>query len=162
MADKQLEHLAIELGGLLRQRGWWLATAESCTGGWIGEVLTAIPGSSTWFDRGYVTYSNRAKCELLGVPAECIQTFGAVSGETVQAMVEGAMRMAKVDLAVAVSGIAGPDGGTPDKPVGTVWLGWVSNGSPVIVQRYHFTGDREAIRRAAVEAALQGLIALAS
>ncbi|MBB5019428.1 nicotinamide-nucleotide amidase [Chitinivorax tropicus] len=160
MVDNALYELAAVLGARLREQGLWLVTAESCTGGWIGEVLTAVPGSSAWFDRGFITYSNRAKTQLLGVPEAVLSSHGAVSAETVQAMVAGALDGAQADLAVAVSGIAGPDGGTPEKPVGTVWLAWQRKGLPAVANVHRFDGDRQAVRRAAVEAALRGLMEL--
>ncbi len=149
--------LVAELGERLTRRGARLATAESCTGGWIAKVLTDRPGTSHWFDRGFVTYSNQAKQEMLGVPAETISAHGAVSRETVLAMAAGALAHSDADFSVAVSGIAGPGGGTPDKPVGTVWLAW---GTPEGVEAAceHFPGDRTQVRAAAVARALQGLL----
>ena len=134
----------------------WLATAESCTGGWIAKVLTDLPGSSGWFERGLVTYSNRAKQELLGVPEALLVAHGAVSGEVVAAMARGLRERTAVDITLATSGIAGPDGGTPDKPVGTVWFSWDA-GTPTTAC-VRFAGDREAVRRAAVTHALRGLL----
>ena len=134
----------------------WLATAESCTGGWIAKVLTDLPGSSGWFERGLVTYSNRAKQELLGVPEALLAAHGAVSGEVVAAMAGGLRARAGVDVALAISGVAGPTGGTPDKPVGTVWFAWDA-GTPTTAC-VRFAGDREAVRHAAVTHALRGLL----
>ncbi len=134
----------------------WLATAESCTGGWVAKVLTDLSGSSGWFERGLVTYSNRAKQELLGVPGALLETHGAVSGEVVAAMATGLRVRAGVDVALAISGVAGPTGGTPDKPVGTVWFAWDA-GTPTR-ECVRFPGDREAVRRAAVTHALRGLL----
>ncbi|MDQ2696486.1 MAG: nicotinamide-nucleotide amidohydrolase family protein, partial [Pseudomonadota bacterium] len=133
-------------------------TAESCTGGWIAKVITDVAGSSAWFERGFVTYSNAAKAELLGVAEATLGGHGAVSGETVAAMAAGALSYSRADLAVAVSGVAGPDGGSPGKPVGTVWLAWAVRGGGCRTRRYVFAGDREAVRRQAVLAALEGIL----
>src|SRR5688572_10254299 len=124
--DRDLEALALKLGRALHVRGWRLATAESCTGGWIGKVLTDVPGSSQWFDGGVVAYSNAAKTGLLGVSNDVLAVHGAVSEEAVRAMAEGARSRFSADLAVAVSGIAGPGGGSPDKPVGIVHFAWAA------------------------------------
>ena len=134
----------------------WLAVAESCTGGLIAAACTDLAGSSAWFERGLVSYSNRAKQELLGVPASLLTAHGAVSEPCVRAMVEGLMARAPVQHAVAVSGIAGPGGGTADKPVGTVWIAWAST-TGVRTRVYAFTGDRQAVREQAVAAAFAGL-----
>lgn len=152
------EGLATLLGGLLKKRGLKVTTAESCTGGWIAKTITDIPGSSAWFERGFVTYSNSAKIEMLGVSADLIECFGAVSEECVIAMAEGALRAARNDVAVAVSGIAGPDGGSAEKPVGTVWFGFAGMDGRTNALCRVLPGDREAIRRAAVDVALAGLI----
>lgn len=156
--DADLQGLAQRLGERLLQSGLMLACAESCTGGWIAKVLTDIPGSSRWFDRGFVTYSNSAKVDQLGVAAETLLRFGAVSAETVSAMASGAIAHSHAQLAVSVSGVAGPDGGTVDKPVGTVWFGFVVPGIAASTEREHFNGDREAVRRRAVRHALQRLL----
>jgi len=134
-----------------------LSCAESCTGGWIAKVITDLPGSSAWFDRGFVTYSNQAKQDMLGVQADTLQAHGAVSRETVLEMAGGALAHSAAQFSVAVSGVAGPGGGTPDKPVGTVWLAW---GTPtgIEAQCRHFPGDRESVREATVIAALAGLL----
>ncbi|WP_088283550.1 CinA family protein [Ideonella sp. A 288] len=145
------------LADALRGRGWRLATAESCTGGLIAAACTDLAGSSDWFERGFVTYSNAAKTELLGVPAELITLHGAVSEPVARAMVQGALRHSAADLAVAVTGIAGPGGGSPDKPVGTVWLAW-RGPQGERAERQVFAGDRAAVRQATVERALQGLL----
>ena len=150
--------LAERLGEALRGRGWQLATAESCTGGWVAKLVTDVPGSSHWFDRGFVTYTNISKQEMLGVAAATLQRCGAVSQDTVVEMAEGALRHSQAQLSVAISGIAGPGGATPDKPVGTVCLAWAGTGLATISRTEHFSGDREAVRRQAVEAALQGLL----
>ncbi|WP_232224981.1 CinA family protein [Acidihalobacter ferrooxydans] len=143
------------LGDLLVERGIRITTAESCTGGWIAKLLTDLPGSSAWFSHGFVTYSNAAKQEMLGVPAEVFARFGAVSSECVRAMAEGALRFAANGLAIAVSGIAGPDGGTLDKPVGTVWFALSGAGGSTVTKRCQLPGDREAVRHAAARIALQ-------
>lgn len=155
--DANLGRRAAELGAAMHERGWRLALAESCTGGWVAKVMTDIPGSSAWFDRGFVTYSNEAKQEQLQVPQATLDSAGAVSRETVQAMVDGVLRNSGADLGAAVSGIAGPGGGTPDKPVGTVWLAWGLRGQPVRSRCLHLQGDREAVRRQAVAGVLEGL-----
>ncbi len=152
---------ATALAAALRQRGWRLASAESCTGGLIAAACTALAGSSDWFERGFVTYSNAAKTELLGVDAALVAAHGAVSEAVARAMVQGALQHAPVQLAVAVTGIAGPGGAVPGKPVGTVWLAW---GTAVSVQAecHHFAGDRDAVRGATVQAALQHLLGAAA
>jgi nicotinamide-nucleotide amidase len=137
----------------LRARGWTLATAESCTGGLIAAALTSVAGSSDVVERGFVTYSNTAKTEMLGVPAELIARHGAVSQEVAAAMVEGALAHAPVDIAVSVTGIAGPGGGSADKPVGLVWFGCAVRGAPARTAQRVFAGDRGAVRAGAVEVA---------
>jgi nicotinamide-nucleotide amidase len=157
--DKDLEALALKLGRALQVRGRRLAAAESCTGGWIAKALTDIAGSSQWFEGGVVAYSNAAKTELLGVPADVLATHGAVSEEATRAMADGARRRFAADLAVAVSGIAGPGGGTKDKPIGTVHFAWAApNG--VVAARRVFAGGRESVRRQTVALALERLIEL--
>ena len=146
----------LALGERLRARGWRMAAAESCTGGLIAAACTSVAGSSDWFERGFVTYSNEAKTELLGVPAALIAAHGAVSEEVARAMVAGALAKAPVQLAVAVTGIAGPGGAVPGKPVGTVWLGWGTAGG-VQAERLQLAGDRAAVRHGTVQAALQRL-----
>ncbi|MDR3415697.1 MAG: CinA family protein [Nevskia sp.] len=160
VTDSALQPLAHAVGARLLARREWLATAESCTGGLIAKLLTDIPGSSTWFERGLVSYSNRAKEDLLEVPAETLQRAGAVSAETVQAMVQGLLRRAPVQWALGVSGVAGPDGGTPAKPVGTVWIAWGGTAAAVSASRFLFDGDRDAVRRQSARVALEGLLAL--
>ncbi|MFO7285222.1 MAG: RNA 2',3'-cyclic phosphodiesterase [Gammaproteobacteria bacterium] len=155
--DAELESLARRLGEALAARGWTAATAESCTGGWISKAITDIAGSSRWFGAGYVVYSNDAKTKTLGVPAELIAEAGAVSEPVVTALAEAARERAGADIAVAVSGIAGPGGGTPEKPVGTVWFAWAGPHGTV-TERQQFDGDREAVRRQTVALALEGLI----
>ncbi len=153
-----LEELAARVGETLKRRGYIVATAESCTGGWVAQAITGVAGSSEWFDRGFVTYSNAAKQEMLGVGGETLARFGAVSEQTVREMAEGALRFSQALVSVAVSGIAGPTGGTPDKPVGMVWLAWAMNAGPTCARLEHFSGNREAVRRQATAAALQGIL----
>lgn len=155
-----LVSLSEQAGNALRSHGLMLATAESCTGGWIAEAITAVAGSSRWFERGFVTYSNEAKRELLGVRAATLEHYGAVSEATVREMAEGALRHSHAQVAVAVSGIAGPGGGSLEKPVGTVCLAWARAGGATRTVRAQFDGNREAVRRQAVAAALQGLVDL--
>lgn len=135
-----------------------LATAESCTGGWLGKKITDVDGASHWFERGFITYSNQAKQELLGVSHETLERFGAVSEQTAREMAEGALSNSPAQVSVAITGIAGPEGGNDEKPVGTVWLAWSPQGSPTRCELMQFSGDREAIRHQAVVAALQGLL----
>ena len=151
--------LSVRLGEHLRRLAAQVSTAESCTGGGIAEAITRVPGSSAWFEAGYVTYSNAQKSRQLGVPAHLFGEVGAVSREVVEAMARGAQAASGARFAVAVSGVAGPDGGTPAKPVGTVWLAW-ADGGQVTSERHRFDGDREAVRRQTVIAALQGLLHL--
>jgi nicotinamide-nucleotide amidase len=160
VADPALYNLAERTGQALLARHWLLALAESCTGGWIAKVLTDVPGSSSWFERGFVTYSNAAKVDLLAVPQPVLDTDGAVSRETVNAMAAGALAHSRAEVALAVSGIAGPDGGSPAKPVGTVWLAWAVRSQSGHSSCHTFHGDREAVRRQAVAAALEGLLEL--
>ncbi|GIX21241.1 MAG: hypothetical protein KatS3mg121_0024 [Gammaproteobacteria bacterium] len=151
--------LAARCGERLLAQGLRLAVAESCTGGGLAKVLTDVPGASSWFELGVVSYSNRAKQVLLGVPPEIIEVHGAVSAETVEAMARGALERADAHLAVAISGIAGPAGGSPDKPVGTVWFAWAAVvPERLTVARRRFDGDRAAVRRQAVRTALEGIL----
>jgi len=158
--DGDLEALALKLGRALHVRGWRLAAAESCTGGWIAKVMTDVPGSSQWFDGGVVAYSNAAKMGLLGVSSDVLAAHGAVSEEAVRAMAEGARSRFAADLAVAVSGIAGPGGATADKPVGTVHFAWATAGGLTAARRI-FAGSRESVRRQTVALALERLVELA-
>lgn len=151
-----LTRLAAEVGDLLRQQGAMLVSAESCTGGGIAEAVTRIAGSSRWFDRAWVTYSNRAKTEELGVPEGVIAQHGAVSRPVVEAMASGARQRAGVAWGVAVSGVAGPGGGSPEKPVGTVWIAWAGPAGTTS-QAFLFAGDRQAVRQQTVAQALAGL-----
>ena len=148
--------LTEQLATRLLQRQWLLATAESCTGGLIAGACTDLSGSSNWFERGFVTYSNAAKTELLGVPVALIDTHGAVSEEVARAMATGAVQQSHAQVAVAVTGVAGPTGGTADKPVGLVWFGFALP-NHVLTEQMHFTGDRAAVRAATVRHALQRL-----
>lgn len=150
--------LAEALGRKLREKGGLLVTAESCTGGWAAQVATALAGSSEWFERGFVTYSNEAKRELLGVRPETLERHGAVSEETAREMALGALEHSRGTLALAVTGIAGPGGGSPTKPVGTVCFAWASRGGAVRAETRRFAGDREAVRRQSVERALAGAL----
>ena len=149
--------LVERLATALKARGQWMATAESCTGGLIAGACTEISGSSDWFERGFVTYSNAAKCELLGVPAALIREHGAVSEAVARAMAAGAVANAHAHWSVAVTGIAGPTGGSADKPVGTVWFGWATP-QGVFTEHRRFDGDRAAVRQATVAHALAGLL----
>jgi nicotinamide-nucleotide amidase len=157
MDDRQLEGLARQLGERLLAAGVLAATAESCTGGWIAKCLTDVAGSSAWFDRGFVTYSNAAKQEMLGVRGETLAGEGAVSESTVREMVAGCLARSRAGVAVAVSGIAGPSGATPGKPVGTVWLAWGVRGGELRTERRLYTGDRDVVRRQTVARAIAGL-----
>lgn len=158
--DDSLDELAARVGDALKARGWLLASAESCTGGWVGEAVTAISGSSQWYERGFITYTNLAKQEMLGVSQETLEAHGAVSEETVQEMALGALRHSHADVAVAISGIAGPTGGTPDKPVGTVCFAWTTQNGALYSEKYLFPGDRRDVRHQAVTMALEGVLAL--
>ncbi len=156
--DRELEVLSHAVGAALKDLGLVLTTAESCTGGWIAQVVTSTAGSSDWFERGFVTYSNAAKQELLGVRAETLRTCGAVSEETAGEMVLGAIARSHAEVALAVTGIAGPGGGSADKPVGMVCFAWCRRGDPAHVSTARFQGDREAVRRKAVIHALEGVL----
>jgi nicotinamide-nucleotide amidase len=152
-----VEQLVERLAALLRERQWMLATAESCTGGMIAAACTDLAGSSEWFERGFVTYSNEAKTESLGVDAALIDEHGAVSEVVARAMAFGAVRHSRAQVSVAVTGIAGPGGGSPGKPVGTVWFGFMADGK-LSSETRRFEGDRATVRRQTVEHALQRLI----
>jgi nicotinamide-nucleotide amidase len=155
--DQELNRLAETIAAIFVQRGATLVAAESCTGGWIAKALTDIAGSSAWFECGVVAYSYEAKEALLGVRPETLELHGAVSRETATEMVAGALARFGATVAVAVTGIAGPSGGTADKPVGTVWVGWKRRGGYAQTELFHFDGDREAVRRQTVAAALRGV-----
>lgn len=161
VSDNSLESLAAELGEALKRRGWLAATAESCTGGWVAEAITGVAGSSDWFDRGFVTYSNDAKRDMLDVPTATIAAHGAVSGETAEVMARGALGHSRASLAVSITGVAGPSGGSAAKPVGTVWFGFAVRGGHIMTRHRLFHGDRRSIRMQAVVFALEGLINLA-
>jgi nicotinamide-nucleotide amidase len=153
-----LDALAVLVGTRLKEKGVVLATAESCTGGWVAQVVTSVSGSSEWFDRGFVTYSNEAKREMIGVRAETLERHGAVSEETAREMAAGALTASRAQIAVALTGVAGPTGGTPKKPVGMVCFAWAVRGGTVDATTRHFAGDREAVRRESVIFALQGVV----
>jgi nicotinamide-nucleotide amidase len=160
--DARLREMAQHLGATAQANHHSLVTAESCTGGWIAKVLTDIAGSSAWFECGIAAYSYESKQALLGVRPETLEHFGAVSRETALEMVAGALVHSGATLAVAVTGIAGPSGGMPDKPVGTVWIAWKRRGGYPSAEVFHFGGDREDVRRQTVAAALKGLLTLAN
>lgn len=147
------------LGLALKKRQWKLVTAESCTGGGLAYFLTSIAGSSDWFERGFVTYSNASKEELLGVQAETLEQFGAVSEETALEMAMGAINQSAAQLSMAITGIAGPDGGSPQKPVGTVWFGWKAGFAEPEAKKFQFSGDRSEIREQSIQVAIKQLLA---
>ena len=153
-----LEELAQRVGARLLAEGAMLATAESCTGGWVAQTVTSISGSSAWFDRGFVTYSNHAKFDMLGVPSLVLEKHGAVSEAVARAMAQGAIEHSGAQWALSITGVAGPTGGTPDKPVGMVCFAWARTGGGCIARTHYFKGDREAVRYQAVVFALEGLL----
>jgi len=155
-----LYRLAQRVGAALKRRGLMLATAESCTGGWIAQAVTMVPGSSTWFERGYVTYTYISKREMLGVKGATLGAHGAVAEAVVREMAQGALARSHAQVAVAVSGIAGPGGGAPGKPVGTVCFAWSARRRKPRTQTRRFSGGRDAVRRQSVEHALRGVLAL--
>ncbi|OGT04754.1 MAG: damage-inducible protein CinA [Gallionellales bacterium RIFCSPLOWO2_02_60_31] len=155
-----MDVLAAQVGGLLKSHGLTLATAESCTGGGVAYAITDVAGSSAWFERGFITYSNLAKQQMLGVSEATLIQHGAVSEAVVREMVAGALANSAAQLALAVSGIAGPEGGTPDKPVGTVWFAWGIKHGATHAQRHQIDGNRAAVRAQAVRIALQGALDL--
>ena len=155
-----MSEVAQKVASRLKARSAMMVTAESCTGGWVAQELTAIAGSSSWFDRGFVTYSNAAKQEMLGVRAETLSRHGAVSEETAAEMATGALAHSAGSFSLAVTGIAGPTGGTPQKPVGTVCFAWATKGRSPRAETRRFSGDRDAVRRQSVEHALAGMLAL--
>lgn len=158
--DAELQALSIAVGTALAERKLMLACAESCTGGWVSELVTETAGSSEWFERGFITYSNAAKLEMLGVKQETLDRHGAVSEETAREMALGALAHSHAQVALAVTGIAGPGGGSPGKPVGTVCFAWCRDRTSVTSETRRFSGDREAVRRQAVIASLRGLLSL--
>jgi nicotinamide-nucleotide amidase len=160
IADRDLDRLAKRLGKACLEREVAVATAESCTGGGTAEAITRVAGSSAWFDRGFVTYSNAAKEEMLGVSKESLASHGAVSEEVACAMAAGALNRSNADVSVAITGIAGPGGAMPGKPVGLVWFAWGVRGGEVQSRAMRFKGDRVRVRRQAMAVALQGLIDL--
>jgi nicotinamide-nucleotide amidase len=153
-----LDALANLVGARLKEKGLLLATAESCTGGWVAQIVTSVSGSSEWFDRGFVTCSNEAKREMIGVHAATLERHGAVSEETAREMAAGALAASRAQIAVAITGVAGPTGGTPQKPVGMVCFAWAVRSGTVDSATQHFAGDREAVRRASVIFALEGVV----
>tara|TARA_B100001175_G_scaffold259220_1_gene227897 strand:+ start:1207 stop:1704 length:498 start_codon:yes stop_codon:yes gene_type:complete len=157
---KELESLSSELGSLLNKKNYFFTTAESCTGGWVGQSLTSVPGSSSWYGCGFITYSNIAKYKILDVSKETLDNHGAVSQEVVEAMVKGALLKSRANLGVAISGIAGPGGGTLERPVGTVCLAWKLNDLPTLSVTEVFEGSREEVRFKSVSKALEGAISL--
>ena len=160
MDDDALLKLAAELGVALKQRGWMLALAESCTGGMAAQTVTAVAGSSAWFERGFVTYSNAAKIEMLGVSPTTLEQHGAVSEQTAREMALGALKHSQAQIAAAITGIAGPDGGTADKPVGTVCFAWADVTGEVSSETKRFEGERDAVRRQSAYHALGCLFSL--
>ncbi|EMQ4926917.1 nicotinamide-nucleotide amidase [Shigella flexneri] len=157
MTDSELMQLSEQVGQALKARGATVTTAESCTGGWVAKVITDIAGSSAWFERGFVTYSNEAKAQMIGVREETLAQHGAVSEPVVVEMAIGALKAARADYAVSISGIAGPDGGSEEKSVGTVWFAFATARGEGITRRECFSGDRDAVRRQATAYALQTL-----
>ncbi|MCC2666605.1 MAG: pncC [Gammaproteobacteria bacterium] len=150
-----IEQLASNLGEQLRTRAWKLVTAESCTGGGLAYAITAIPGSSTWFEHGFITYSNLSKIELLGVSELTLNTVGSVSEQTAREMAEGALHHSKAQVSIAITGIAGPDGATSNKPLGTVWIACAAINTPTKITHHLFSGDRKSIREQSIQAALE-------
>lgn len=161
MMDEEIQKAVEELAVLMERTGCVITTAESCTGGMISCALTAFPGASAWFDRSFITYTNKSKHEMLGVSEDTLRRFGAVSEETVSEMLKGALSNSDATLTTAVSGIAGPSGAVPGKPVGTVYVGWMQKGGLPKVKRCQFSGDRQAVRLQTTLEAISGLISLA-
>ena len=159
-SEQELRNLAEKLGECMTTLGLTLASAESCTGGWLAKIITDIPGSSAWFAGSVVSYSNQAKQSLLGVNKTTLNAFGAVSGETVLEMTDGLFSHIEADVVISISGIAGPDGGSDDKPVGLVWLSWGKRDTSIFAEPYHFEGDREAVRKASIKQAFNCLLDL--
>ena len=156
--DETLYRLSARLGRLLKRRELMIATAESCTGGWIGQAITMVPGSSEWFERGFITYTYISKREVLGVKPRTLARYGAVSEQVVEEMARGALAHSHAQVSVAISGVAGPSGGTPEKPVGTVCLAWALKRGPLVVETRRFRGDRNTVRRRSVAHALRGAL----
>ena len=155
--DTELYEIAQQMGLLLTSKGIKIATAESCTGGWISQMITEVSGSSAWFDRGFVTYSNTSKIEMLGINSKTLDIYGAVSAETAIEMVKGTLKYSHADCAIAVTGMAGPTGETPDKPIGTVFIAWGYKDQRIKVTQHQFSGNRYDIRRQTVKMALKGV-----
>ncbi|VAW51895.1 Nicotinamide-nucleotide amidase [hydrothermal vent metagenome] len=160
VTEQELRDLAEQLGQCMTAKGLKLASAESCTGGWLAKIITDIPGSSAWFTGSVVCYSNASKVSLLGVDENCLNEFGAVSGETVLELSDGLFSHTDADVAVSVSGIAGPDGGSDEKPVGLVWLSWGKRGKSVHARSFNFEGNREDVRKQSIKQALNNLLDL--
>jgi len=158
MMDKEIIELSGKLGKVLKEKGLMVATAESCTGGGIAQAITEIPGSSAWFDRGFITYSNLSKVQMLQVKQSTLDQYGAVSEETAEEMVEGALNNSNADLAISVTGIAGPAGGTSQKPAGTVYIAWVEGENTIVCKKFYFIGDRFEIRNQTIIASLNALL----
>ncbi|NOQ82197.1 MAG: nicotinamide-nucleotide amidohydrolase family protein [Methylophaga sp.] len=157
VSDADLQQITQQLADKLQAMGWQLSAAESCTGGWLGKCCTDLTGSSAWFDRGFITYSNQSKQDLLNVKPLTLEHFGAVSEQTAIEMAQGALAHSNADISVSITGIAGPDGGSSNKPVGTVWIAWTTKFSAK-AELFNFHGNREAVRRQAVYTALNGII----
>ncbi|MEO6825628.1 MAG: CinA family protein [Nitrosospira sp.] len=160
MDDLTLQDLPITVGSSLAQRGLMLASAESCTGGWVGQAITSIAGSSAWYERGFITYTDISKREMLSVSGVTLEQYGAVSEETAYQMAEGALARSHAQVSVAITGIAGPGGGTAEKPVGMICMAWIIKEGLARTETYYFSGNREETRRQSVAAALQGAIDL--
>jgi len=160
--DQTLYRLAVRVGRALKRRELMITTAESCTGGWIGQAITMVPGSSEWFERGFITYTYISKREMLGVKPRTLARQGAVSEDVVREMAKGALARSHAQVAVSISGVAGPGGGSPDKPVGTICFAWARKGGKVLAETRRFRGDRDAVRRRSVDHALRGVLKIIS
>jgi len=158
--DQTLYRLAVRVGRALKRRELMIVTAESCTGGWIGQAITMVPGSSEWFERGFVSYTYISKREMLGVKPRTLARHGAVAEEVVREMARGALAHSHAQVAVSISGVAGPGGGSPDKPVGTICFAWARKGGALVTETQRFRGDRDTVRRRSVAHALRGVLAL--
>ncbi len=161
ISDADLHQLTQQIAKILFDKNWLLSSAESCTGGWLAKCCTDLAGSSAWFERGVVTYSNQSKQDLLNVEAQTLEQFGAVSEQTALEMAKGCRSISNTDISVSITGIAGPDGGSKDKPVGTVWISWATRISAK-AELHHFSGNRDSVRRQAVYTALNGIMKNAS
>lgn len=162
VSESKLLSLTNQIANILVTKRWHLASAESCTGGWLAKSCTDISGSSSWFDRGFVTYSNQSKHDLINVSLSTLEKYGAVSKQTATEMAQGTLINSNADISVAITGIAGPDGGTTEKPVGTVWISWSTKNGTNKTELFQLSGDREQVRYQAVIKALQGIIKNAS